>query len=156
MAGSANGKMSGTPQSPSRIEARRYNVERSCLRCHERKIRCDKQSPCSACTKSANGESCRYPSFERVKRRSRKHHTTPPSQKVETLEYASSNGTRRNSNSNPAIEARHSFSPPSRQNPGGGKLKSGSPSFTGLLIKDGNLVRYVNDHALSHILEKVS
>jgi hypothetical protein len=35
------------------MSQRRYNVERSCLRCHAHKIKCDKNSPCSKCSRSS-------------------------------------------------------------------------------------------------------
>ncbi|KAK8147642.1 hypothetical protein G3M48_001255 [Beauveria asiatica] len=37
--------------------SRRY--DRSCIVCHRRKVRCDRQSPCSTCTR--NGSLCTYP-----------------------------------------------------------------------------------------------
>ncbi|KAK6835634.1 hypothetical protein RU639_002378 [Aspergillus parasiticus] len=46
---------------------RRYNVSRSCIRCHQRKVRCDKSHPCTTCTRS--NVTCRYPGSEKTKRR---------------------------------------------------------------------------------------
>ncbi|KAE8404843.1 hypothetical protein BDV37DRAFT_271077 [Aspergillus pseudonomiae] len=46
---------------------RRYNVSRSCIRCHQRKVRCDKSHPCTTCARS--NVTCRYPGSEKTKRR---------------------------------------------------------------------------------------
>ena len=48
---------------------RRYRVPRSCIRCHGRKIKCNKEQPCSTCVKSGVESECSYPAGERVRRR---------------------------------------------------------------------------------------
>lgn len=63
---------------------RRYNVERSCVRCHERKVRCDKKAPCGKCTRQ--GEVCEYPGPRKVKRRSPKTSVTNVVSRLEQLE----------------------------------------------------------------------
>lgn len=67
-------------------QPRRYNVERSCLRCHERKVRCDKRSPCSKCVRL--NVPCQYPGPERVKRRAPKTADTDVVTRLEQLERA--------------------------------------------------------------------
>jgi hypothetical protein len=39
---------------------------RSCIRCNQRKVRCDRKYPCSACAKA--GEQCSYPGPKRARR----------------------------------------------------------------------------------------
>lgn len=141
--------------SPSRVEARRYNVERSCIRCHQRKIRCDKSTPCSACVKSDNAESCHYPGLERVKRKARKQNNATLVQQVERLEQIVSDSLRQNTQSDRDHPTPQASLSSSEHKSGDGDSGRGSSNFTGLLIEDGNFVRYVNDHVLSHILEKV-
>lgn len=62
------GIRSGTG-SPSK---RRYRVQRSCLRCHFHKIRCDKAEPCSSCTKANAPSGCRYPEMDYLPRAKKK------------------------------------------------------------------------------------
>ncbi len=56
--------------SPSRVallrRLARGKVERSCIVCHRRKVRCDKTAPCSNCMRS--GVLCCYPSEDRPRR----------------------------------------------------------------------------------------
>ncbi|KAJ5937937.1 hypothetical protein N7454_004279 [Penicillium verhagenii] len=63
---------------------RRYNVERSCLRCHERKVRCDKGTPCNKCSRL--NVPCEYPGPKRVKRRAPKTTSTDLVERLEQLE----------------------------------------------------------------------
>jgi hypothetical protein len=51
---------------------RRYKVELSCLRCHNRKLGCDKKTPCSMCIQTGQSSECRYPSLHHQKRRPRR------------------------------------------------------------------------------------
>ncbi|KAL2862528.1 uncharacterized protein BJX67DRAFT_385550 [Aspergillus lucknowensis] len=66
-----SGDLTAPPDS-LRPAASRKRVERSCLLCHRRKIRCDKKSPCSTCTRM--GILCCYPGPEETPRRP--HRTT--------------------------------------------------------------------------------
>ena len=59
------------------VLVRRYDVERSCIRCRERKVRCDKAVPCSMCLRIK--APCRYPGPERVKCRSQRLSIRPRS-----------------------------------------------------------------------------
>lgn len=63
---------------------RRYNVERSCVRCHERKVRCDRKAPCSKCMRQ--GEVCEYPGPRKVKRKPPKTSVTNVVSRLEQLE----------------------------------------------------------------------
>src|SRR4051794_23964791 len=73
-------------KAPPRAVARRYNVPRSCVRCHERKVRCDKATPCRPCVR-AEAE-CRYPGPERAKRRSQKTTLATVVPRLEVLEHS--------------------------------------------------------------------
>jgi hypothetical protein len=57
---------------------------RSCEICHQRKIRCDKRSPCSNCVRGNNF--CRYPRTERQPRRPHKTTITEVSARLSQLE----------------------------------------------------------------------
>lgn len=147
--------MSEAQQSSSRVEARRYNVERSCIRCHQRKTRCDRKTPCSACLKSENADACLYPGSERVKRRSRKQLTTTLVQQVEKLERIVSSKLEQEPTSDRDKQTARDSSTSPEQISGVAQPETSSSNATGLLVKDGNFVQYVNDRVLSHILEKV-
>ncbi|KAH7123271.1 hypothetical protein B0J13DRAFT_152178 [Dactylonectria estremocensis] len=67
---------------PSPATGRR--TERSCVICHRRKVRCDKQSPCSQC--SRGGYSCLYPQPGPVPRRIRKTTITDVASRISDLE----------------------------------------------------------------------
>lgn len=155
MTDSAVSRASQIQPTLSRVETRRYNVERSCIRCHRRKIRCDRSKPCSTCLKSDNAASCRYPGPERTKRKASQQHTTTLVQQVERLEQIVSDALQQRTQSDEYHQSYRYSSSSLDHDTGDGDLSRRSSNFTGLLIKDGNLVRYVNDHVLSHILEKV-
>jgi len=57
--------ISSFASAPMDDNIRRYNVERSCLRCHERKVRCNKGSLCNKCMRL--GVPCQYSGPGRVK-----------------------------------------------------------------------------------------
>ncbi|KAH7131115.1 hypothetical protein EDB81DRAFT_807945 [Dactylonectria macrodidyma] len=67
---------------PSPATGRR--TERSCVICHRRKVRCDKQSPCSQC--SRGGYSCLYPQPGPAVRRVRKTTITDVASRISDLE----------------------------------------------------------------------
>lgn len=71
--------------SPAPPAARRpRTVERSCLLCHQRKIRCDKRSPCSSCVRT--GVLCCYPSAEQPARKPRKTTISDVAERLGRLE----------------------------------------------------------------------
>lgn len=58
-------------QSPASHNSRKQKkLERSCILCHRRKIRCDRSSPCSACLRT--GVLCCYPVPEQPARKPHK------------------------------------------------------------------------------------
>lgn len=142
---------------------RRYNVERSCIRCHERKVRCSKTVPCSACLRAKL--SCHYPGPERTKRRSRRHATGDPNltPRLERLERLIAKIPKQSSQSTDSdhdiISGSKSVSGPSSRpiaDTRGRRDASPKASPQGLLLKDGASTRYINEMLFSSVLEKVS
>ena len=131
----------------------RYNVERSCLRCHQRKVRCDKRSPCGSCVRA--NTACQYPGPNRVKRRAPKVTQTDVMARLESLErsIAALLGDR---SLHVDREANSTNAPaPAAESPSSNAM---SPTDTttdqsahdGLLVDDG---RYINEQLLSRVLE---
>ncbi|PYI01826.1 C6 transcription factor [Aspergillus sclerotiicarbonarius CBS 121057] len=132
----------------------RYNVERSCLRCHQRKVRCDKGSPCGSCVRA--NTSCQYPGPNRVKRRAPKVAHTDVMARLESLErsIAALSGNRPPPHVDSAAVSRNNASVPVAPSPSSNGV---SPTDTtdqrahdGLLVEDG---RYINEQLLSRVLE---
>ncbi|CAG8091535.1 unnamed protein product [Penicillium olsonii] len=140
----------------------RYNVERSCLRCHERKIRCDKKSPCGRCVRQ--NVACQYPGPSRVKRQPPKKSTTDMAARLEQLERSIAALVREQpSQANTLPTSQHpsdnshntkyigALATPSTGSPA---TSTGRPEFQGFpdfLGKDG---RYINEPLLTRVLEK--
>lgn len=140
----------------NRAAARRpKKVERSCILCHRRKIRCDKRSPCSTCTKT--GVLCCYPALDQPARRQpRKATIADVAERLVRLERTLV-----------AI----SSDPPVHQNLTDATTSSASPSDHGLssrddgletasvaeefLLRNGESSRYMNDLLMSRVLEEV-
>ncbi|GFF24340.1 uncharacterized transcriptional regulatory protein C139.03 [Aspergillus udagawae] len=119
---------------------RRYNVERSCLRCHQRKVRCDKGSPCAACVRMK--VPCQYPGPNRVQRRPPKATSADVVSRIDQLERAVTELVRRPS----TVSSIHDddtnvtgSTAPERQ------------ARQGLLVRDG---QYIDEHLLTGFLEK--
>ncbi|KAK9444435.1 fungal specific transcription factor [Metarhizium brunneum] len=58
--------------------------DRSCVVCHRRKVRCDRRSPCSACTR--NGSLCAYPPSNQAVGRVRKTTISDVASRLSSLE----------------------------------------------------------------------
>ncbi|KAJ5511938.1 hypothetical protein N7453_004041 [Penicillium expansum] len=134
---------------------RRYNVERSCLRCHEHKIKCDKGSPCSKCMRQK--VTCQYPGPSRAKRQNPKKSTTDIAVRLEQLEQliagmirerptGSDSENQDQSASLSMSTGRSDYGPPSTHS-----AAADRPTQQGFLDKDG---RYINEPLLSRVLEK--
>ncbi|KAJ5682413.1 hypothetical protein N7462_005578 [Penicillium macrosclerotiorum] len=149
------------------MDLRRYNVERSCLRCHERKVRCDKGSPCNKCLRL--NVSCQYPGPRRAKRRPPKTTVTDVVARLEQLERSIMTLAGNKTTDQP-VQTAHSaqVNPTSALNttrnaPVMPTLASitGAPSnqrsiddplsHHGFLVKDG---AYIDEPLLSRVLEK--
>ncbi|KAJ9138922.1 Fungal transcriptional regulatory protein, N-terminal [Pleurostoma richardsiae] len=141
---------------------RRYDVERSCLRCHERKVRCNKALPCSTCLRAK--ASCRYPGPERTKRRSQRMGTAKVVPRLEVLERPMAEISQNYSSTGAAHVLEPSRSPSSSLPPGAilsaqealadGRVSSKHPE--GFLVKEGASTRYINEVLFSGVLEKES
>ncbi|KAL7793875.1 hypothetical protein V8C37DRAFT_377691 [Trichoderma ceciliae] len=69
-----------TPPSPNP----RRRPDRSCVLCHRRKIRCDRQTPCLACVRARHA--CAYPSSDKPIRRVRKATIADVASRISDLE----------------------------------------------------------------------
>lgn len=150
---------------PGTSHVRRYNVERSCIRCHERKVRCNKAIPCSACVRAKT--QCSYPGPGRAKRRSQRTAQSQVVPRLERLEKALAVIPERRK-FDTTIE-KLNFGIPSGLSPPESpaysianiavKKQRSAPtdqcSSQGLLVKDGTSTRYINESLLSQVLEKV-
>ncbi|PWY71132.1 C6 transcription factor [Aspergillus sclerotioniger CBS 115572] len=130
----------------------RYNVERSCLRCHQRKIRCNKGSPCGSCVRA--NTACQYPGPNRVKRRASKITHADVMARLESLERSISAllGDRSHHVNR---EANRTKSPaPAAESPPSNAVSptdiTDQSAHDGLLVDDG---RYINEQLLSRVLE---
>lgn len=147
------------PSSPSAAVVRKYNVKRSCIRCHERKVRCNKDTPCITCVRSE--VQCRYPGPERAKRvksRSRSQNAVEQHSAVAPANTEAQSGGR-STQSNPGPGPR--TAPPTKETDDLGHLStvhcapSESEQSGGFLLKEGSSTRYVNEFTFSRILDKV-
>jgi hypothetical protein len=127
----------------------RTRIERSCILCHRRKVKCNKQLPCSTCIRS--GVLCCYPPGE--KHEIRKNRTTISDiiNRLGQLErtivaISSSDDQLRNHDSaQPVVESRS----PDQDS------ATTTVSREGTLWDNGYSSRYVNDVLLSRVLEEV-
>ncbi|KAB5585678.1 fungal-specific transcription factor [Coniochaeta sp. 2T2.1] len=136
-------------------------VERSCILCHRRKIKCDKKHPCSTCTKT--GVLCCYPASEQpTARRPRKTTIADVAERLVRLERTlvaiSTTTTGEGGSTADAAET---------PGDGGGGGASGegrkegageegeSPSvLEEFLFQNGDSSRYMNEILISRVLEK--
>ena len=139
------------PPSPT-ASIRHKRADRSCLLCHQRKIRCDKRSPCANCTRA--DVLCCYPGPQRSVRRLPKSTIAEVAARVTRLERTI------NAISNDASPVESKLNPTSDpKTPLGDINISETPgprdSPRELLVQDGPSTRYVNESILSHVLEEV-
>ena len=151
--------MPGIPESPPPSGSspltiiRRYNVERSCIRCHQRKVRCNKANPCVTCVRAK--VPCRYPGPERTKRRSQTNTLVKVGHRLDVRER-------------PVTGISHAENPTVDQADIGpefatltpARLVAGKSSDAdhsgGFLLKDGSSTRYINEFTFSRVLDKAS
>ncbi|KAH6959903.1 hypothetical protein BKA56DRAFT_500347 [Ilyonectria sp. MPI-CAGE-AT-0026] len=148
-------------QSRSPVAIRRG--ERSCVTCHRRKVRCDKQSPCSQC--SRGGYTCLYPQTGPPVRRVRKTTITDVASRISELEktlIAVSReqevqlSIRPSSNTNSShVVASHTtsptFEPQARLTES--EATDESPSDE-ILLKKGSSSQYFNEVLFSRVIEQ--
>ncbi len=150
------------PRRPPPTVTKRYDVAHSCIRCHERKVRCDKTTPCMTCVRS--NVPCRYPGPERSKRRSQKTASAKVASRLEVLErtVAAFNHAGGPVTGREAVVGSPTADPapplPSNPTPGHNNSRnapSDSDPSGGFLLKDGSSTRYINEFTFSRVLEKV-
>lgn len=136
----------------SRCDAvlRRYNVERSCLKCHERKIRCDKRNPCTSCVRL--NIQCKYPGPERGKRRQQQKAAISDrlaqlERTITTLSQGQSDGVSNRQPKSPLKKSIPNETLPVQRTP------TEISNNRGLLLPDRH---YINDQLLSRLLTNVS
>lgn len=150
------GQASGAPATDSQLRrpiTRNSNrIERSCLRCHRRKVRCDKKSPCASCARL--GVSCFYPGPDEAFRRPHRVTISDLSERLARLERTvqamshvyHSHGGNDQSTTTAATSPDH---PPAEE------LTAQESSSNGVLVKGGYSSRYFNETLISRVLEEV-
>ncbi|KAJ4312917.1 hypothetical protein N0V84_009686 [Fusarium piperis] len=128
------------------------NVERSCAVCHRRKVRCDKQLPCSQCIRG--GFPCSYPPMREVVRRTRKTTisdvATRISEMEKTLEAFKSGQATSPQIPLPTLSTTLVARP---SNPPASDTTEQSPR-EGLLLSKGRVSHYVNEVLFSRVIEQ--
>lgn len=124
-------------------------IERSCILCHRRKIKCNKQLPCATCNRL--GVLCCYPSGE--KHEPRKSRTTISDivnrlGQLERTIVAISSSDNQSTNNGSVHSAEEPPSPDQDS-------EATTVSKEGMLLHDGYSGQYVNDILLSRVLEEV-
>jgi hypothetical protein len=143
--------------STSNPQSQHYRVSsRSCHACHGKKIRCDKQEPCSACKR--NGKQCIYPPRGPRKRRPKKTIMAEMAARISDLERSLAKTKEENSKESPSSL--------SVSSPGTTKnmpltsldavdLSSSSRPSDDILIEKGSSSQYFNEIILSKVIEGV-
>lgn len=154
------GRASG---SSAGINRKSKRVERSCILCHQRKIRCDKQNPCSACTRT--GVLCCYPSAaEQSVRKPRKTTIADVAERLGRLERTLV-AISSSSSDSPLHNAAHSplnhgqpHLPAETDGTGGDAedLNEDASVAEEFLLHNGETSRYINEILISRVLEEVS
>lgn len=141
---------------------RHGSTTRSCQQCHQRKIRCDKKSPCSHCVRG--NTFCHYPGPERRPRRPHKMTITNVAARVSYLEQTIASISRDGS---PIIHGSTAGSNALSEQPetllAGGTIMvedddthtERDPSTGGTLVEDDSSCLYINEALLSRILDEV-
>ena len=139
-----------TPPVPTMTKQKR--LHRSCVLCHQRKIRCDKKSPCRNCSRA--DVLCYYPSPEQNVRRPHKTTIADVSTRLARLErtiIALSNSPTTNQDATPP-------GPPPTDDFSfidlNGSFVEGASSEEKLVQGDSSS-RYINDALLSRVIEEV-
>jgi len=143
----------GVPTSPAvSLPARYKRMERSCLMCHQRKIRCDKRSPCSHCVKA--DLLCCYPGPERAGRRPHKTTIADVAARVARLERTITAISSSTVQADLIDKSSPDLTPPTGEVNMSETLTVGAPPDE-LLVQDGFSSRYINEALLSRVLEEV-
>lgn len=134
-------------------------AERSCIVCHRRKVRCDKKSPCSGCTRA--GVLCCYPAKDKAKTRRRKTTMAEIASRLVQLERTIVAVSNERPSPDPAPGG--APLPESSESPGdeSNELvlsevhRPGTPSRDGgMLVQNGYSSHYINETLLCRVLEE--
>lgn len=145
---------SPTPTTPLSVRHSKKS-ERSCLMCHQRKIRCYKKIPCSHCLRA--DVLCCYPAPERNSRRPQKTTIAEVAVRLARLERtitAISNGASTQPDSN--LNSISALGPSHGSEAGTSESQNAGWPPDELLVQDGYSSRYINEALLSRVLEEVS
>lgn len=148
--GSGAGQASSA--APDQLRMRSIRSIRSCLRCHQRKVRCDKTSPCSSCTRM--GVFCSYPGPDPPPRRPHKTTIADVSARLARLEKrvdAMAHGSQHTDDESQSTTTARSPEHSVAEEP-----TLTESSSNGVLVNGGHSSRYFNEILLSRVLEEVS
>ena len=149
------GEIQAVSQAASQ-SVRPKKTERSCLLCHERKIRCDKRSPCANCVRA--DVLCCYPGVERPGRRPPKSTIAEVAARVSRLERTitaiSNNTSHANKTNSSKKEPILVLDSPSGET-NAIDTQTLVNSSEELLVQGGYSTRYINEVLLSRVLEEV-
>lgn len=143
-----------SPEASFALSTQYRTAARSCLTCHRRKIRCNKESPCSNCAR--NDISCCYPGVKQIHHRPLQRATiseisTRLARLERTLSTITENGATPNLDRKPAAEI---IAPRSDWATDEGLTAESSPEE--LLVQDGDISCYINEVILLQILDNIS
>ena len=136
----------------------RRRLDRSCMVCHRRKVRCDKKIPCANCVRA--GVLCHFPSTDRPEPRKSRTTISDIASRLGQLErtitaIASSDYSLKNEDSvQDRSQSPHAPSP-SQDGASDSPATGENSSSSGLLVQDGYSSQYVNEVLLSRVLEEV-
>lgn len=139
--------------------SRRRKVDRSCVLCHRRKVRCDKKMPCSTCTRTA--VLCCYPSGENPGPRQPKTTISAIATRLVQLErtltaISSDLVPAHGDHQDRLSRAETPVSGSTPVNDGDDEREDYSPLATEeILVRDGHSSRYINEVLFSRVLEEV-
>ena len=136
-----------------RLTQKSNRIERSCLRCHQRKVRCDKKSPCASCVRL--GVLCSYPGPEAGVRRPHRATISDVSERLARLERIIQSMSHDSDSHYENDQSTTSVGTSPNRSTSAERLTSQAPSSTGVLVNGGHSSRYFNETLLSQVLEEV-
>lgn len=142
------------PDPSSDVTKRPRTTQRSCALCHRRKIRCDRQSPCSPCART--GVLCCYPTNDTVARRPRTTSLANVSARLSRLErtlaaYSTVGDSNLNSLQPPEDMPAHYNNNSAIAH----EVSSAGSSLEEVLVLDDTSSHYFNEALFSRVLEEV-
>ena len=139
----------------SRTSIKPRKIERSCLLCHQRKIRCNKQSPCSNCVRA--DVLCCYPGPQTTERRPHKTTIAEVSARVARLERTIAAISNSASSAEPINTNTQLILPSENAKQEERSFETDSSSLVDeVLIQHGSTSHYFNETLLSRILTQAS